>query len=211
MPARVIVFGISSLPAQALEALAGLARFSQVLLCVHNPCRHHWSDIVADKDLLRHQYKRQARKAGMPAALDVDILHQHAHPLLAAWGKQGRDYINLLDSYDDPNSYRAAFRDGRIDLFSEVEPLNLLNQLQDDILELRPLNETRELWPAVDLDTDRSIRFHIAHSAQRKSRSFTTNYWPVSAEIWLTATRRDCNGAGRRQLRPPYSSRVWPG
>ncbi|RBL71987.1 exodeoxyribonuclease V subunit gamma [Pseudomonas sp. MWU13-2625] len=168
LPSRVIVFGISSLPAQVLEALAGLARFSQVLLCVHNPCRHHWADIVADKDLLRHQYKRQSRKTGMPVALDPEALHQHAHPLLAAWGKQGRDYINLLDSYDDPNSYRAAFRDGRIDLFSEAQPQNLLNQLQDDILELRPLNETREHWPAVDLTQDESIRFHIAHSAQRE-------------------------------------------
>lgn len=168
LPPRVIVFGISSLPAQVLEALAGLARFSQVLLCVHNPCRHHWADIVADKDLLRHQYKRQQRKNGMPVVLDAETLHQHAHPLLAAWGKQGRDYINLLDSYDDPNSYRAAFRDGRIDLFSEAQPHNMLNQLQDDILELRPLNETRELWPAVDLAQDHSIRFHIAHSAQRE-------------------------------------------
>jgi len=168
LPSRVIVFGISSLPAQALEALAGLARFSQVLLCVHNPCRHHWADIVADKDLLRHQYKRQARKTGMPVVLDPQTLHQHAHPLLAAWGKQGRDYINLLDSYDDPNSYRSAFRDGRIDLFSESQPSNMLNQLQDDILELRPLNETRLLWPTVDLKQDESIRFHIAHSAQRE-------------------------------------------
>jgi exodeoxyribonuclease V gamma subunit len=168
LPSRVIVFGISSLPAQALEALAGLARFSQVLLCVHNPCRHHWADIVADKDLLRHQYKRQARKSGMPVVLDPQTLHQHAHPLLAAWGKQGRDYINLLDSYDDPNSYRSAFRDGRIDLFSDSLPLTMLNQLQDDILELRPLNETRERWPAVDLKQDQSIRFHIAHSAQRE-------------------------------------------
>ena len=100
LPPRVIVFGISSLPAQALEALAGLARFSQVLLCVHNPCRHHWSDIVADKDLLRNEYKRQARKTGMPVTIDPQTLHQHAHPLLAAWGKQGRDYISLLDSYD---------------------------------------------------------------------------------------------------------------
>ncbi|MDY7567907.1 exodeoxyribonuclease V subunit gamma [Pseudomonas sp. RTC3] len=168
LPSRVIVFGISSLPAQALEALAGLAKFSQVLLCVHNPCRHHWADIVADKDLLRHQYKRQARKAGMPVVLDPEALHQHAHPLLAAWGKQGRDYINLLDSYDEPNSYRAAFRDGRIDLFSESEPHTILNQLQDDILELRPLSETRDLWPAVDPGKDRSIRFHVAHSAQRE-------------------------------------------
>ena len=168
LPSRVIVFGISSLPAQALEALAGLARFSQVLLCVHNPCRHHWADIVADKDLLRHQYKRQARKAGMPQVIDPQTLHQHAHPLLAAWGKQGRDYISLLDSYDDPGSYRATFRDGRIDLFSDNNPHTLLNQLQDDILELRPLAETREHWPAVDLVADESIRFHIAHSAQRE-------------------------------------------
>ncbi|TDJ72974.1 exodeoxyribonuclease V subunit gamma [Pseudomonas putida] len=168
LPARVIVFGISSLPAQALEALAGLARFSQVLLCVHNPCRHHWADIVADKDLLRHQYKRQQRKQGMPLELDDESLHQHAHPLLAAWGKQGRDYINLLDSYDDPGSYRGVFSDGRIDLFSDSEPTTLLKQLQDDILELRPLAESRALWPGVDPGKDRSVRFHVAHSPQRE-------------------------------------------
>ncbi|MBC3478889.1 exodeoxyribonuclease V subunit gamma [Pseudomonas taiwanensis] len=168
LPSRVIVFGISSLPAQALEALAGLARFSQVLLCVHNPCRHHWADIVADKDLLRHQYKRQQRKQGMPLQLDDESLHQHAHPLLAAWGKQGRDYINLLDSYDDPGSYRGVFSDGRIDLFSDGAPTTLLNQLQDDILELRPLAETRERWPQVDPGKDRSVRFHVAHSPQRE-------------------------------------------
>lgn len=168
LPSRVIVFGISSLPAQALEALAALGWFSQVLLCVHNPCRHHWADIVADKDLLRHQYKRQARKASMPVVLSSDLLHQHAHPLLAAWGKQGRDYINLLDSHDDPGSYQAAFQDGRIDLFTEGTPDTLLAQLQDDILELRPLEETRALWPAVNISKDRSVRFHVAHSAQRE-------------------------------------------
>lgn len=168
LPQRVIVFGISSLPAQALEALAGLARFSQVLLCVHNPCRHHWADIVADKDLLRHQYKRQQRKQGMPLQLDDQSLHQHAHPLLAAWGKQGRDYINLLDSYDDPGSYQGVFSDGRIDLFSDGNPATVLNQLQDDILELRPLAESRALWGPVDPVSDRSVRFHIAHSPQRE-------------------------------------------
>ncbi|MBF2966499.1 exodeoxyribonuclease V subunit gamma, partial [Pseudomonas aeruginosa] len=147
------------------------ARFSQVLLCVHNPCRHHWADIVADKDLLRHEYRRQQRRAGVPADLDEDRQHQHAQPLLAAWGKQGRDYINLLDSYDDPDSYRNLFGEvngGRIDLFSEEAPHGLLGQLQDDILELRPLAETREHWPPVAPRSDASIRFHVAHSAQRE-------------------------------------------
>ena len=168
LPSRVIVFGISSLPAQALEALAGLARFSQVLLCVHNPCRHHWADIVADKDLLRHQYKRQARKqrhaAGAGSANPAP-----ARP--AAAGRLGQAGPRLhppARQHDEPDSYRAVFRDGRIDLFSESQPTTLLNQLQDDILELRPLAETRERWPAVDLESDRSIRFHIAHSPQRE-------------------------------------------
>ncbi|UFH49850.1 exodeoxyribonuclease V subunit gamma [Pseudomonas sp. KNUC1026] len=168
LPRRVIVFGISSLPAQVLDALAELARFCQVLLCVHNPCRHHWADIVADKDLLRHAFKRQQRKAGTPQVLDPATLHQHAQPLLAAWGKQGRDYIHLLEQYDDPQSYREQFNDGRIDLFSEVSSNTLLGQLQDDILDLRPLRETQEYWPAVDPQADHSLRFHAAHSAQRE-------------------------------------------
>jgi exodeoxyribonuclease V gamma subunit len=168
LPERVIVFGISSLPAQALHALAGLARFTQVLLCVHNPCRHHWADIVADKDLLRREYRRQQRKAGMPAQMDIESLHQHAHPLLAAWGKQGRDYISLLDEFDKPDSYRGAFSDGKIDLYSDDDTPTLLSQLQNDILELRPLQETRERWPEVDPVEDNSIRFHIAHSPQRE-------------------------------------------
>lgn len=173
LPRRVIVFGISSLPAQAVEALAALARFSQVLLCVHNPCRHHWGDIVPDQDLLRHQYRRHGRKNGLAAQLSVDELHQHAHPLLAAWGKQGRDYINLLDRYDEPDHYRERFAaiNQRIDYFADADedaPASLLGQLQNDILELRPLAETREQWPPLDPATDRSLCFHVAHSAQRE-------------------------------------------
>ncbi|WP_417614519.1 exodeoxyribonuclease V subunit gamma [Oceanisphaera sp.] len=169
LPRRVIVFGISSLPAQTLEALAALARFSQVLLCVHNPCQHHWGDIVPDQDLLRHQFRRHARKSGQPQVLTDNDLHQHAHPLLAAWGKQGRDYINLLDSIDDPEHYRERFAamGTRIDLFGEGDTQHLLGQLQDDMLNLRPLAETREQWPPLNMESA-SIRFHIAHSAQRE-------------------------------------------
>ncbi|WP_295374590.1 exodeoxyribonuclease V subunit gamma [uncultured Pseudacidovorax sp.] len=173
LPRRVIVFGISALPAQTLQALAALARHAQVMLFVHNPCRHHWTDIVADQDLLRGAYRRQARRPGMPAVLDEAALHQHAHPLLAAWGKQGRDYLHLIDGFDEPDRYRGAWSgigSGRIDLFSDDTPPghSLLRQLQDDILELRPLAETRARWPAVDPARDTSLRFHTAHSPQRE-------------------------------------------
>ncbi|TDN98211.1 exodeoxyribonuclease V subunit gamma [Halomonas ventosae] len=177
LPRRVIVFGISSLPAQTLEALAAMARVSQVLLCVHNPCRHYWADIIEHKDLLRAERRRQQRRPGMPTDLAETELHLHAQPLLAAWGKQGRDYLRLLDEFDEQQAYCSLFEGEalRIDLFdspleqedSEAEP-SLLRQLQDDILELRPLAETRETWPAVEPSRDRSLRFQVAHSALRE-------------------------------------------
>jgi exodeoxyribonuclease V gamma subunit len=174
LPRRVMVFGISSLPRQSLEVLAGMARWTQVLLCVHNPCEHYWADIVADTDLLRAERTRQRRRDGMPADLTEEGMHLHAHPLLAAWGKQGRDFIGLLDEHDD-EAARAGYSGRfdaigqRIDLFdASQEAGSLLAQLQDDIRDLRPLTDTRTHWPEVSSTGDASIRFHIAHSPQRE-------------------------------------------
>ncbi|HZX30691.1 MAG TPA: exodeoxyribonuclease V subunit gamma, partial [Rhodocyclaceae bacterium] len=175
LPRRVIVFGISSLPAQALNALSSLSRFCQVLMFVHNPCQHYWGDIVTGKDLLKAARRRHSPKAGMPLDADDAALHLHAHPLLAAWGRQGRDYIRLLDEFDDPERYRHRFlMEGldpslqRIDLFSPPGAPTLLGQLQDDILELRSLPETQASHPPVDTAADDSISFHVAHSPQRE-------------------------------------------
>ncbi len=176
LPRRVMVFGISSLPQQSLEVLAAIARFTQVLMCVHNPCAHHWADIAPDRDLLRAERTRQPRKIGMPAVIAEDELHLHANPLLAAWGKQGRDFIGLLDLHDERERYEAQFLaiQQRTDLFRSNAPDDmaqqptLLHRLQDDILELRPVTETRALWPTVDVARDRSVRFHIVHGAQRE-------------------------------------------
>ncbi|WP_295391950.1 exodeoxyribonuclease V subunit gamma [uncultured Thiodictyon sp.] len=176
LPRRLLVFGISSMPRQSLEVLAVMARWTQILMCVHNPCEHYWADIVADQDLLRAQHRRQQRRDGMPEDLAPERMHLHAHPLLAAWGKQGRDFIGLLDEHDDAQAraqYAGHFHaiEQRIDLFAHREPdavNTLLGQLQDDIRDLRPLTETRTHWPALDPRHDRSIRFHTAHGPQRE-------------------------------------------
>ncbi|KHN52051.1 exodeoxyribonuclease V subunit gamma [Dickeya fangzhongdai] len=170
LPSRVMVFGISSLPQQALELLAAIGRWTQIFMCVHNPCEHYWGNIIADKDLLRAERARQQRKPGMPEVIALEELHQHAHPLLAAWGKQGRDYIGLLDEYDQREQYEPLLQPliSRIDLFDSNGEGCLLNQLQEDIRDLRPLAESRARWPAIDPHQDSSIRFHVAHSAQRE-------------------------------------------
>ncbi|MCP4118734.1 MAG: exodeoxyribonuclease V subunit gamma [Desulfobacteraceae bacterium] len=169
LPPRVIVFGISSLPKQVLEALQAVSSLCQVLLFVHNPCRHFWADIIEDRELLRIEHARHKAKSSMPEPLDPELLHQHANPLLAAWGKQGRDYIGLLYGYDQPDDYEKDFAE--IDLFDDFIPPEtggtLLQQVQQAILDLDPLPIDRDARQWVDVD-DRSICFQIAHSRQRE-------------------------------------------
>jgi len=168
LPRRIVVFGISSLPRQTLAALAEMGRFCQILLCVQNPCRYYWADIIEHKELLRAERRRQAAKGGMPADLGDADLHLHANPLLAAWGKQGRDYIRLLDEFDEPQRYRSWFR--RIDLFEDCctpERQGLLQQVQQAVLDLSPQPARGEERPAVAAPSA-GIVFHVAHSRQRE-------------------------------------------
>ncbi|UPG91494.1 exodeoxyribonuclease V subunit gamma [Luteibacter aegosomaticola] len=163
---RIVVFGMSSLPRQTIEALSALSRWSQVVLVVLNPCRHYWADIVDDRELLRAERRRQQAKPGVPSMPDEGDLHLYANPLLAAWGKQGRDYIRMLDEFDHPETYRKRFTawDERIDFFEEPTAATLLGQVQGAILDLDPLPST----PAAISADDQSIAFHVAHGPQRE-------------------------------------------
>lgn len=173
LPRRIIVFGVSSLPRQALEALSVLSRISQVVLCVHNPCEYFWADIISDRDLLTASRRRGREHEKLASLTEPDALHQHANPLLAAWGKQGRDYIRLLDEFDNPDQYQGGVTtpDGRIDIFSshgkDGEP-RVLHQIQDDIRTLTSQQEMLAQARQLGLTQDHSIVFHRTHSPQRE-------------------------------------------
>ena len=159
LPPRIVIFGISSLPMQIVQALAALGQCCQVLMFVQNPCRHYWGDIVEGHEGLRRQMRR--RQPDKPAVL---LSAAPTHPLLASWGKQGRDYLHLLDQFDSVDSYRT--RIDRVDAF--VDPLagataTLLAQVQSAILNLDAVPAT----PACMAD-DASIVFVRTHSAQRE-------------------------------------------
>ena len=168
LPRRIVLFGLSSLPQQSLEVLAKLGKFCQIVLFVHNPCQHYWADIIEDKELLKAQRRRQSYKAGMAADVSPDELHLHANPLLAAWGKQGRDYIRLLDHFDETQAYAGwQWPDHKIDLFDDYGKdgeRSLLQRLQQSILDLEPIPEQPFCLDAID----NSLDFHIAHSPQRE-------------------------------------------
>ncbi|MEX0385976.1 exodeoxyribonuclease V subunit gamma [Spiribacter onubensis] len=159
LPRRVTVFGITSMPRPVLEALHALSRHTQILQLIQNPSGYFWADLIEDRELLRLDRQRHPRRTGTPG-----------HPLLAAWGKQGRDFIGLLAELDEPERYRGWFQS--IDLFeppigdtTDIESAPLLQQLQQDIYALTPLPAPGEERP---LGMDDSIRFHRAHSRQRE-------------------------------------------
>ncbi|MEG2030201.1 MAG: exodeoxyribonuclease V subunit gamma [Janthinobacterium sp.] len=171
LPRRVVLFGVSALPYQTLQALAALARHTQVVLAVPNPCQFYWGDIIDGRDLLRAQNKRQRQRNGTDLAhIPLEELHAHSHPLLASWGRQGRDFIRMLDEFDEAAAAMGAEDDDavtplRVDLFGEGEADTLLSQVQVAIRELRPLAEHAQTPPDIG---DRSIEFHVAHSVQRE-------------------------------------------
>ena len=167
LPRRIVVFGVSALPPQVLEVLGAVSHWAQVIFCLQNPCRHYWGDIVEDRHLFRQAYRR-IRERKIDASLDEHALHQHAHPLLASWGKQGRDLVRLVDEFDQaPERVESGGETLNIDLFDEAPADHLLGQIQSDLLELRPMSEIEADARRVD-PTDDSLRFTIAHTPLRE-------------------------------------------
>ncbi|MDT8407038.1 MAG: exodeoxyribonuclease V subunit gamma [Methylococcales bacterium] len=165
LPRRVMVFGVSAMPSQILEVLAGLGRFCQVLVFVHNPCRYYWADLIEGKALFNTARRRQPHKTG----LNLDDPGLLTAPLLAAWGQQGRDYIRMLDAFDEQVRYRDwHWPEQKIDLFQDYgdhpDQRSLLERLQQSVLDLETLPQT----PAMLITLDDSICLHSTHSRQRE-------------------------------------------
>ena len=166
---RVIIFGISTLPEQTLEALHALDRHTQILFFVLNPCRYYWADILEKRDLLRLKKPRHLQPDGALSKAHSESVHYEFHPLLASWGKQGRDTIGLLNQYDRAGTARNGF--GEIDLFKDVaakkKDAPLLHQVQQTILDLKPLSSVNGSEDTVS-SKDLSITFQLTYSRQRE-------------------------------------------
>ncbi|TYL48444.1 exodeoxyribonuclease V subunit gamma [Marinomonas sp. IMCC 4694] len=166
VPERIFIFGVSSLPPNTLESLRVLAAsgWIDVHLFLQNPCRFYWGDVV-DKHYLGREIKRQTLKPG----LSIDTLHLDANPLLASWGRLGRDYIAQLQEMADHEI--EVFEDYRHDHSS-----GLLQWVQQDVLTLENHGaaEERDIHLShsgyrhrIALD-DQSIRVHRCHSPLRE-------------------------------------------
>ena len=168
---RVVVFGMSQMPLSLMQFLSGIAQHSQVLIAVPNPCRFHWADAIDGRELLRQQRRRHADKGGKDLAqIPLEAMHAHAHPLLAAWGRQSRDYVRQLDAFDTTGDTAAQWNWPRVDVYDEADANDLaeaplLMQVQQRIRDLVPMSEHPPLEIAA---ADQSIVFHKAHGLVRE-------------------------------------------
>ncbi len=164
LPTRIVVFGVSSLPQQTLEALSIMGQVSQVLLFVNNPCQYYWGDVQDARYWRRNQLvkaHRHAIKQGLPLSpLQED--YASFHPLLASWGKQGKDYLQLLNDIDETSAYAHWFQ--RVDVFIEPNASTQLAELQRHILNLTPPPEQ----PLLVSEPDHSICLRSGYSSQRE-------------------------------------------
>ena len=165
---RVSVFGMSHMPAQLLEMLAALATRSQVLLAVPNPCQFHWGDIIDGREWLQAERRRHAHRGQALSAVPLAQMHLHAPTLLAAWGRQGRDFIRQLDAFDDVQAAQQLTQLPRLDFFDDgpQNPTCLLTQLQQRIRDLVPSHADHPPQPLAP--DDASVVFSVAHSPVRE-------------------------------------------
>ncbi len=166
---RVSVFGMSHMPGQLLEMLAALAAHSQVLLAVPNPCQYHWGDIIDGRDALKAERRRHAYRGGQVLSdTPYAQMHLHAPALLAAWGRQGRDFIRQLDAFDDVQAALAQTQWPRLDFFDDApgsDATRLLTQLQNRI---RDLQSAQDPVASPVQAEDASVVFKVAHSPVRE-------------------------------------------
>lgn len=147
LPPRIVVFGISNLPMQVVEALAALGRWSQVLLMVQNPCQEYWGH-------------------------DMDLVAQK-HSLLSSWGQQGRDYLHALEQFDQAQNALSVMSKQTffVDPGDHPSPTRL-QKVQSDILNLNAMPDRPE-----SCEDDASIQMVQAHSAQREVEILHDQLW----------------------------------
>ncbi|BAH82997.1 exodeoxyribonuclease V subunit gamma [Candidatus Ishikawella capsulata] len=141
-PKRIFICGISALPPIYWHIFKTLGHYMDVHLLFTNPCREYWEDIK-----LKHIIDKQSNTKNY-------FQPEKINPLLASWGKMGRENICVINQMDLVNDIEA---------FVEINPDNLLHTLQADILNLEVIKKQRPLN-----SNDTSITFHSCHSIQRE-------------------------------------------
>ncbi len=168
LPARLFVFGISSIPPQTLSVLQALGHRIPVTVLSLSPCQHYWGDIVNPKARARINLAYGAKRQ-LPENWQKDLVV--GNPLLANNGKLGRELLDLMLELP-PEAIELGD-----DLFYPNGDATLLQGIQQDILEMETrgqlLGPDSELYLSLDgrrvlTDDDQSLLLRSCHSPLRE-------------------------------------------
>ncbi|MDC9580054.1 exodeoxyribonuclease V subunit gamma [Xenorhabdus sp. PR6a] len=179
LPSRIFICGISVLPPAYLQVLKVLGNYIDIHLMFTNPCQYYWGDIQSytflaklasrkPKHYKSHQLlERFKDPENVPSLFNEEGEQALNNPLLASWGKLGRDHLYLLSQLEPDSDIHA---------FVDLEPDSVLHQIQQDILNLEDhaqIGSTENtfkhsLKKRPFNDADRSLTFHSCHSPQRE-------------------------------------------
>ena len=152
LPRHAAVFGAAFLPPLLLEFFLALARRLPLRFYQPNPCLDYWGDIVSDRERARRLWRAHDRRE--------DFAHADpGHPLLASWGRLGREYLKAIHEPD------MVVHDD--DAFVSPDSSSLLAWLQKGILLLDPdhADPPREAVPSIELHgcPDRRREVEVLH------------------------------------------------
>ena len=147
LPARVHLFGISSLPPLYMLFFQKLALTIDVNIYSLNPSRQFWDECVNEKRMLKEVLK------------EGDIGYwEVGNPLLSSMGMLSRDFSRIIHGLDDVEA--------EDNLFVPSENDTMLASIQNTMLDLKnPLDAPESHTPAKE---DHSISIEVCHSPMRE-------------------------------------------
>ncbi len=129
VPTRSIhFFGLSQVSAFHLTLIDRLKPFYEIFIYALNPSREFWEDIRTPAESRWIAHKNRSLRIRDTEIDAGELLEGPDHPLLAAWGKPGRESVRLLCQLTD-YSFNAGFLP--VDRTDTV-----LKQVQNDMLTL---------------------------------------------------------------------------
>jgi exodeoxyribonuclease V gamma subunit len=142
VPSRISLFGLTSLPAQQLEVLRALAEGRDVHLFILAPSTVAWQQLT-----------RALSERDVPVLRgDVGNVLLPKNPLLASWGRDGRELQLVLAGSGETQERDHSSEGG--------EATTLLGRLQADIRNDSPSGGETSI--------DQSLQLHACHGAARQ-------------------------------------------
>ena len=161
LPERLFIFGLSALPPQWLPVMSALSRHIDIHFLVHNPCQYYWGDVLTPTQQLKLEKSLVDKGVSLETAADTFL---EGNPLLASWGKLGRDYLSLLTDSPDIKESQVSLFDVGIGEGLDAQnshSASALQCIQNDILKLQTTHYALN-------QADDSLRFASCHSHLRE-------------------------------------------